>query len=778
MGMGQQISKYGWLIGLLLLPVWGQAQQLDSLQQALQRSSSVLEKAALHNQLTWVALHDAPETAPQYATVALAFAQEAQLPAPLLIAHLQLADVWRTQQQFSAAEEQLAVAKQLLKNTTDHKTTTHFFLVKGKVAYAQKQYEPAAEWFQKGLESCPASAVALQRNLLSYMAKTLQRSNRTAEVEPYLWARLALQTGEDSTIVFSKLGTLQARQQQYAAALYYYKQSLSLAHRRQDYERESRAALNIGNIHLIEGRWKQAIASYTSSGALKKKLGDEKGLAILHNNIAAIYKDQERYQESLEYYEKSRLYYESKGDTLELAKTWINTAVIKILLKDFEKGIELLRRALPIVNEAQDAATRLVLHINMALAYKNLEKYQLALNYLQTAEQEAHEQGDWYAKVNIANLYGHCYWALEAYGEALTAYREAWQLGQELEVLTEQHIALFGLYRTARAQGNYQASLDWLETYNSINDSIHYLQTNQQLLDLQEKYDAQQKEQQIERLQVSNRNIELENALQAKRINLLVLLGFFVGALLLLLSLFVWYRQRQQKIVLAQEKVLHKEKVNQLMDKQALHTLNAVLSAQQRERQQLAKEIHDTLGSFLATIKYQHEAGKSPTHNSTDAQYKIMEGLIEEACAEVRSIAHQMATGERLSFDLMQALEELIERIKRTQQFDIEFHYFGQGPELSQSQELLLYRILQELFSNILKHAEADQATLQINQSETEWTIVVEDNGKGFAAAAKTSGLGLKSVAERIEELQGHLEIDSHLGRGTTLVLTIPCERV
>ncbi len=761
----------GWLVSWLVVPAL--TQSLDSLRQKLAQASTVVQQAELLNQIAWLAYQAEDKTALEAGREALDFAQAQGLGQPLVVAHLQLGEVLRDGKELEGAAQQLQQAKALLNNHNYPLEHVRWSLFTGKLAYSQRNYESALIHLGKGYQACPTSLLQWKRDFLVYLAKVQQRTGNWEAAEHYLRARLALNTAEDSILAFDKLGTLYAQQQNFVAALPFYEKSFALAQQQQDNQRESRAALNIGNIHLIEERWGKAVDYYMKSGALKEKVGDEAGLAILHNNIAAIYKDQERYQESLDYYKKSQAYYERVQDSVELAKTWVNIAVLNVLQQNFQAAIELLRAALPILDNAQDASTLLIARLNMGFAYSKVGKYQVALNYLELAEQEAQRQDDWYSMTAITNLYGGCYYYLQAYDKAIQYHRKALRLGEELELLMEQKTALFGLYESEQHRKNYKVALEWLSAYNVIDDSLTTLQTDRQLVELQEQYEAQEKEREIDRLNIENQNVELANALQARKINLLLVIAVFVGLLLILLSLFFFYRQQQQKIVWTQAQELHKEKVNQLMDKQALTTLDAVLGAQQKERKSLAKEIHDTLGSFLATIKYQHEAGQAA---DDPAQYHIMAGLIEQACDEVRSIAHQMATGERFNFDLMTAIEDLVERIKNTQQFAIEFQYFGTGGELSQKNELLLYRIVQELFSNILKHAQATQATLQINQSETEWTVIVEDNGSGFDKEQVDNGLGLKSISERVEELQGQWELDTSVGRGTTVVLTIPSD--
>lgn len=673
---------------------------------------------------------------------------------------------------------QLAQVKPLLKQAP--KEQAQYAIAHGKLYNKQHNYKEAIALLRTSYANyiqVPKPDPALRRSLLRLLFNAYKWDRNWTAAAQYLDEWLQLKTGKDSAVVYKNWGIILARQQQHEQALVLYEKGLAIATHHQEYDLQGTIALNMGNAYYSTDHWKKAIYYYTLSAEIKEQLGDESMLALIHNNIAGVYQDQRRYDESLGYYEKNQLYYQRIQDSVRLGMTWVNMGLVHILQKKHKEGIELLLMALPQIADKQYITTQLAAHLNLGFAYVEIKNYPLAMQYLQLAEEVAIAEKDDYSMLIITNLYGFCFLKLEKYQLAYEYYQKALQLGQELEQLDEQAIALSGLHEVEQARQNYQAALSYLEQYQTIHDSLQTLQTDKQLLELQEKYNTEQKEKEIATLNIQNQNAELENQLQKRQLRSLITTASLVGLVLVLLAGFLAYRQRQQKKLLTQTKALHNEKVNQLIDKQELQTLDAVLEAQQEERKTLAKDIHDTLGSFLATLKYQHEAGKDAAIDQ--AQHQIMETLIDQACSEVRSISHQMATGEGVNFELTHALEQLVLRIKNTQQFDIDFQHFGDGEGLSQKEELLVYRIVQELLSNILKHAAASQANVQLNQGETEWTIIVEDNGKGFEQTKPLNeGLGLRSVAERIQQLNGQLNVDSMPGRGTTVIVTLPIDYV
>jgi signal transduction histidine kinase len=219
----------------------------------------------------------------------------------------------------------------------------------------------------------------------------------------------------------------------------------------------------------------------------------------------------------------------------------------------------------------------------------------------------------------------------------------------------------------------------------------------------------------------------------------------------------------------------HNEEVNKIMNEQEIVLLAATIDAQQNERKKLAKDIHDNLGSYLATLKYQHETLESDVNDpDLRAHHAVTAQLIEEAFAEVRAVSHQMATGLSMSFSFIPAIRELIERIRLTRQFVIEMYAYPQEFDIPGDKALHLYKIVQELLSNILKHARANHVSVNIHYDIGEINLMMEDDGVGFVPAAMVSGIGLTNIRERMQQLQGELEINSLPGKGTTVLLIVP----
>jgi two-component system NarL family sensor kinase len=343
------------------------------------------------------------------------------------------------------------------------------------------------------------------------------------------------------------------------------------------------------------------------------------------------------------------------------------------------------------------------------------------------------------------------------------------ELGQVLGLIKEQKMALFDLYEIEQETGNIDVALNWFERYMQANDSLFKIVYRQKLLALEERYEAKQNAQEVHDPSAENLVQNDEPSISFSSIGIAFLMT-------LLVTTYFLFRNRRQKQHLEHTTAMNSERINQLISDQENVTLEAVAHTRETERTKLAKDIHDNLGSYLATIKYQHESSMpTTTEKRLNDSYNATAALISQACAEVRAISHQMATGHNFDFSLSGALEQLVERVRGTKQFVLLFNCFGEDQHCSRATELELYKIAQELLSNVMKHAHATEVTLQINQSEEEITLMLEDNGIGFAPSKrKMLGMGLSNLEERTAALNGKLDINSELNRGTTILVAVP----
>ena len=284
-----------------------------------------------------------------------------------------------------------------------------------------------------------------------------------------------------------------------------------------------------------------------------------------------------------------------------------------------------------------------------------------------------------------------------------------------------------------------------------------------------------------EKLNVEEKNKTIKN--QQKTINLTSQQRNLLGLVLvftLFLSLLIWYflHQRTKSIrkIAEQRDQIASQQINQLLSEQELKSINSMLEGQETERQRIAQDLHDKLGSTLVAARMNFEAIRDHGDMSTVQPYQTAQDLLDRAIEDARNIAYNLLSGVLTKFGLIAALEDLKNTVEGTGNIEMKLLTNNLDERLSGEVELNLYRIIQEFVSNVLKHAKATNITVQLNRHNGDLTLTVEDNGLGFDSkktGVEKGGMGLKNVESRTMKINGTFQIDSTPGRGTIMIINV-----
>lgn len=290
--------------------------------------------------------------------------------------------------------------------------------------------------------------------------------------------------------------------------------------------------------------------------------------------------------------------------------------------------------------------------------------------------------------------------------------------------------------------------------------------------------ESEKKEQQLRlaklETQQKNNDINSYKKLLAfkEKINTYYIVFIFIFIVLILLLLYA-YKQRVKSI--KQRDELHALALEKEKQNSKISTLTALLEGQEQERGRLARDLHDGLGGLLSGTKLQLSY-LDPHHSET-----IEEGIsksidqIDGAVEELRRVAHNLMPDLLMKYGLEVAIQEFASRISNNG-LDIHTEFIGYTNSISQEKQLILYRIIQELVNNAIKHASPSEIIIQISEEEKVLNLTVEDNGKGFDRTdldmRKTAGF--HNIELRVQFLKGTMNITSELNIGTSIELQIP----
>ncbi|MFY0631123.1 MAG: sensor histidine kinase [Flavobacteriaceae bacterium] len=322
----------------------------------------------------------------------------------------------------------------------------------------------------------------------------------------------------------------------------------------------------------------------------------------------------------------------------------------------------------------------------------------------------------------------------------------------------------------------------FFEKIPKYDSAYHYLKAS---ILKEHEIDYQRNSLLISELNVKLRTAEKENQLiveqhrvqeeQKKKKNIIlgsVTLFFLAGTL----GFMVYKNIKRKQLIAEQEKELEAQKVEKVMKDQELNIINAMIEGQEKERKEIAEELHDNVASTLASANMQLDyfiKNKSRLDNPSEILSKAA-SLIGNAYHDVHDMAHKKNSGVIAQKGLVPAIEDLVKTISvgTTLQIDIVSSHIEE--RIPNGLEIMIFRTIQELLNNILKHANASEASIDISIYESIFSLIVEDNGIGFDQQKKFSGMGLKSIEQRIEAVEGQFNIDSFISRGTTVIIDIP----
>jgi signal transduction histidine kinase len=202
--------------------------------------------------------------------------------------------------------------------------------------------------------------------------------------------------------------------------------------------------------------------------------------------------------------------------------------------------------------------------------------------------------------------------------------------------------------------------------------------------------------------------------------------------------------------------------------------ISAVIDAQEKERHEIAVELHDNVNQILTTCKLLLE---QEAHNGNASAFVINTSqYLQTAIDEIRNLSHRLTPTHLEGISFQQAIEEMANKINLAGRLKISVAIKGVGflNRLPASVSLSVFRILQEQMSNIIKYAEANKVHIAIYADKDSVDFEVKDNGKGFNLKNATKGLGLKSIYSRAELHNGTVYINTAPGEGCVLSVYIP----
>ncbi|MCL4538109.1 MAG: sensor histidine kinase [Bacteroidetes bacterium] len=529
----------------------------------------------------------------------------------------------------------------------------------------------------------------------------------------------------------------------------------------------AKCLLDYAYIFHVNGDFNTALTSYLEAESILDKYPEYDSRAAMYDRIASVYSDINNPQKS-KLYEKKAAGIADKIVSPKLkALYYINASYSLDNKKDFDKIYALLTNARRIGDRNSLNEIVWIASYTLGDVYFSGGHYSRALSQYASALDYARRLSQRYDESITMNAIGRALSAQGKHKEAEKHLYSALALAKLIGANAVEKDIFESIASVKARQHDYKNAYRYLKLKENAIRQVFDENDQRQVNFLNAKYDAATKRAEIKQLTDEKR-------IQALEIDRREALTYYLGATLLLVlvaALFVQRYYRTKKKVVEQSNQLQARRISDLEREKQLAAVQYALQGEENERTRLARDLHDGLGGLLSGAKMAFSSFRENYLKNGDQaeSFKHAFDLLGKSIGELQRVAHNMMPQALVNGSVKDAISEFCEKMDNNGTFSIKFRFFGKEEKLHQSYQIAVYRIVQELVNNVIKHSDATEALVQLVQENDRLSVTVQDNGKGFdpADAQSAGGHGLKNIRMRVEGLGGRFDIDSMVGRGT-----------
>jgi len=546
------------------------------------------------------------------------------------------------------------------------------------------------------------------------------------------------------------------------SAYFYYSQALKIYETLKDLNSQASILGSISNIQKLEKDYVGSEESAIQALELMQKLPqNENNLNrqwILFNRLGIISLDLRNYEKALEYFNKAikitdKMNYGNSNKYTSIH----NKASVFRKMGDFKKALELYQEVLNQDNLfIEDPAFYPQILEN--IAFTKFESNQTDYDNMEQMFMHAYDisdsLGDKILKLAIIKDLAKFYKGINKKDSALIYAEKTYNLATEIsdnDILLESMLLLSDLKPGEEGK-------KYLNEHIKLSDSLLFNERS-----------ARNK---FARIAFETDEIERENERITRERMWLMILSAGLILTGFLLYIIITQRSKNKELKLKQEQQLANEEIYNLM----LSQQDKVDEARANEKRRISQELHDgILGRLFGTrlsldsLNFSEGTDAVKTRSNYISELKTIE-------EDIRKISHDLNTDFVAGSSFMDIITELIE--KQTEAFELKYEFnhkdYINWEEIPNKTKINIYRIIQESLQNIYKHANAHTVKISFKSKNNVICLSISDDGKGFDIHKSKKGIGLKNISSRVNELEGKVNFDSEINKGTTITINIP----
>jgi len=512
----------------------------------------------------------------------------------------------------------------------------------------------------------------------------------------------------------------------------------------------------LSTVTLLAGQLDSAVYHGQQAIHSFRKQNDQLMLGMMLCDLGHVTKRRD-VEQAFVYYREGIAILEELDARQELTRGYNNLSMVYEMKGDIDSALYFGRKGM-VFTEALNDSTGMPYAFNrVALYLLHKERFDEARDLMLRADNIRKATKDEHGMAEQLLYFGDLYQAWGKLPEAVVRFQDAAQAARRVQVPYMEQYAQERLAELYEEQGDASGALLATRRAFAIKDSLFNENNSRTILEMEERYEAAEKDRAIAELGVA-----------AERRQLYTWLGVGVVALLLVSGL-LFHQVKQRRLRAERDAGI-------IAEREA--GLKAVFEAAENERRRLAAELHDGIGQQLGGLKHRLESIKGG--NGIGGPLDEVIHIVDDTSREVRDLAHQMMPKALSRLGLVPAMDEMLQRSFRDTGVKVAFDHFGVPAELLPALSTGLYRITQELVGNILKHAQATQVDVQLLRNKDHLVLLVQDNGKGYSVAGANSnapkGIGLRNIGDRARSMGGTFTIHGTAGNGTEASVRVPLE--
>jgi two-component system NarL family sensor kinase len=533
-------------------------------------------------------------------------------------------------------------------------------------------------------------------------------------------------------------------------------------------EEEAFANLDWGVITYLSGKYDSVLPKYFRARDLFDSLNHKAGLAGINNEMAVFYHKQKDLDKALTCLDVSEKLAREINDLVILGTSLGHRGSFLARQEKFTEAKPYYEEVYKIRVQTNDSVGLGYVLNDLAEIATNENKLQQALSYIDQSTTIREKIGDAQGvAINYINK-GENYFKFGQYQNAAIWMEKCLERSLAIGFTDLSRHTYDYLAKTYKAMGNYKKAYDWQERAIVFKDSLFNADRTRVIHEMQTKYETEKKEQQISLLNSEN---ELKQATIER--NYFLIAGLIAMVLLISLGFYLWRYRDQQK----QNAVLQEQKVR-LREAQ----VNAVIDSQEKERRRFASDLHDGMGQLISALQLNINAIRQQKEiEKRDMLFENSEHILTDIHGEIRNIAFNLMPPVLIKEGLISGLNELIRRINKAGTVKVSLSQHDMPSRFNEVGEISLYRIIQELLGNIVKHSQATRVTLDFTGFDDEVVLTLEDDGIGYSLEKfqNNEGNGWRNISSRLNLIKATIDFDVVEGRkNNTVIITIPISSI